>query len=435
MAQKEVAQDQEEDDTKPRENYVGDKPLDYSKWDALEYESDEDDCHPNIEIGTWRRLKERMRREKGIKKKEPHLVDKWNVTTTNKKYTIDPAKPPKTSEEQKQDAVAVSANTDQLDAPSADNKENQTSTDKPTDTTSPPRPQPAVPAASAPSAAPTSSATTQAAPKQPATTVAEPEPPAKPTQAVTQQNEEEDDPYIARSNPQLFLDENLDKLRKFAGIKNDGKADRFLKKNPGLVHEAAEGFLITHAVDRAVEGAQKPELARLSRRCLSIHNLVQSCSQQNVAPELGVERFYAKIESEPRLQESYKKELNKQVQELMERIEIRRLERLAEMQEIPEEYDDEEKAPLGPGGLDPTDVLNSLPKVMQDAFINQDIEGLKLALNQMEQSEAEYHMRRCIDSGLWVQPDDGQPDENDGQEAEVEAQQEAQSEPKQADID
>ena len=92
-----------EESTKQRENYVGKKPLDYSKWDDLDFESDEDDCHPNIEIGTWRRLKERMRAEKGIKKKEPYLVDKWNVTTTNKKYHIDPKKPPKTTEEQQQE--------------------------------------------------------------------------------------------------------------------------------------------------------------------------------------------------------------------------------------------------------------------------------------------------------------------------------------------
>merc|ERR1712130_1091436 len=82
-----------------RENFVGSKPLDYSKFEDLDFESDEDDCHPNIEIGTWRRLKERMRKEKGIKKKEPHLVDKWNVTTTNKNYHIDPSKPPITTKE------------------------------------------------------------------------------------------------------------------------------------------------------------------------------------------------------------------------------------------------------------------------------------------------------------------------------------------------
>merc|ERR1712176_833140 len=96
---------EKEKETIKRENYIGTDRVgqNYAKWDALEYESDEDDCHPNIEIGTWRRLKERMRKEKGIKKKEPILVDKWNTTTTNKKYHIDPTKPPKTTEEQEND--------------------------------------------------------------------------------------------------------------------------------------------------------------------------------------------------------------------------------------------------------------------------------------------------------------------------------------------
>lgn len=235
--------------------------------------------------------------------------------------------------------------------------------------------------------------------------------PEKESQEKKKEKEVDDEPYKARSNPQTFLDENLEKLRKFAKIKKDSKADKFLKKNPELVHEASEGFLITYAVDRAVEGAEKPELARLSRRCLMIHNLVQSCSQQNVSPIIGVERFYAKIASNEQLIESYKVELNKQVKELMERIEVRRIERLAELQDIPDEYDEDEKAPLGPGGLDPTEVLNSLPKEMQDAFINQDVEGLKKALSEMDKDMAEYQMRRCIDAGLWVQPES---DDEDG---------------------
>lgn len=109
-----------DDDVQQRQNYVGKKPLDYSRFEDLDFESDEDDCHPNIEIGTWRRLKERMRKEKGIKKKEPYLVDKWNVTTTNKEYHIDPKKPPKTSEEQKKEKE------EQNEAQSSQNKDIET---------------------------------------------------------------------------------------------------------------------------------------------------------------------------------------------------------------------------------------------------------------------------------------------------------------------
>ena len=57
---------------------------------------------------------------------------------------------------------------------------------------------------------------------------------------------------------------------------------------------------------------------------------------------------------------------------------------------------------LGPGGLDPLEVVESLPKVMRDAFESRDVDNLKQALLSLDPKDAEYHMKRCIDSGLWV---------------------------------
>jgi cell division cycle protein 37 len=56
---------------------------------------------------------------------------------------------------------------------------------------------------------------------------------------------------------------------------------------------------------------------------------------------------------------------------------------------------------LGPGGLDPLEVFESLPESMQEAFESRDTDKLKQALMSMSESEAEYHMKRCVDSGLW----------------------------------
>jgi cell division cycle protein 37 len=38
---------------------------------------------------------------------------------------------------------------------------------------------------------------------------------------------------------------------------------------------------------------------------------------------------------------------------------------------------------------------------MQDAFESRDVEQLKQALMEMDPKDAEYHMKRCVDSGLW----------------------------------
>ncbi len=56
---------------------------------------------------------------------------------------------------------------------------------------------------------------------------------------------------------------------------------------------------------------------------------------------------------------------------------------------------------MGPGGLDPLEVFESLPESMQEAFESREKEKLEAALRAMTPDEAEYHMQRCIDSGLW----------------------------------
>ena len=56
---------------------------------------------------------------------------------------------------------------------------------------------------------------------------------------------------------------------------------------------------------------------------------------------------------------------------------------------------------LGPGGLDPLEVIESLPQSMQDAFESRDTDNLRAALRNMDPKDAEYHMKRCVDSGLW----------------------------------
>ena len=58
---------------------------------------------------------------------------------------------------------------------------------------------------------------------------------------------------------------------------------------------------------------------------------------------------------------------------------------------------------LGPGGLDPVEVFETLPESMQEAFEQKDTQMLQVALEAMEPDEAKRHMDACEASGLWVQ--------------------------------
>ena len=56
---------------------------------------------------------------------------------------------------------------------------------------------------------------------------------------------------------------------------------------------------------------------------------------------------------------------------------------------------------MGPGGLDPAEVFETLPTVLQEAFGERDVDALKRALETLSTDDAQHHMQRCIDSGLW----------------------------------
>jgi len=88
------------------------------------------------------------------------------------------------------------------------------------------------------------------------------------------------------------------------------------------------------------------------------------------------------------------------VEDFIKRIQKRAIEKRKEMDA---EADREPK--IGPGGLDPMDVLNSLPDVLREAFESQDMNQLQAVLASMDPVEAKRHMKRCVDSGLWVPAD------------------------------
>merc|ERR1711920_455226 len=80
----------------------------------------------------------------------------------------------------------------------------------------------------------------------------------------------------------------------------------------------------------------------------------------------------------------------------VKRVEVRAVEKKKEM-----DAEEAQNEP-GPGGLDPMEVLQSLPTEMQAAFRAQDIQRLMCAVESLPEDEAKHHLRRCEESGLWV---------------------------------
>jgi len=281
--------------------------VDYSKWDDIWVESDDDaDCPKNIEKYTWRRLVQRKRREEGNEKKEPELTDAWNSTTVN----------------QVKDGSKIEA----------------------------------------------------------------------------------------KKDPTEYLNKYKTEMDHFGDIEDIKKADGYLIAKPHLVEELTEGYLISKAIDLAIINKKDKNLKRLSERCLQINSIIKASEEAKMPPSESVLIFYKHLKN-PETSKLHYEQIKKQIPEIMERIAVRRKERMKEA----EKKEEEEMAPLGPGGLDPTEVLNSLPKELQECFMSKDIQKLQDVLKRIPPQEAEMHMKRCVDSGLWV-PNNADQEEDEADE-------------------
>lgn len=52
--------------------------------------------------------------------------------------------------------------------------------------------------------------------------------------------------------------------------------------------------------------------------------------------------------------------------------------------------------------MDPLEVFESLPDDLKKCFESQNIELLQETISKMPEEEAKLHMKRCVDSGLWI---------------------------------
>lgn len=210
----------------------------------------------------------------------------------------------------------------------------------------------------------------------------------------------------SEADPDQYLKDFKAKMIHYSEIKDDMKGDAYLLANPKLVSQLCEGFLITRAVDLAEENQNDPRIPTMARRCLQVHNINISAQTAKIPGHMSVPLFFKQLKNDDKRKEYYV-EFEKQLDEIKGRIEIRRKERLEEKRQRAENPEEEampdgmEPAPLGPGGLDPTEVLQSLPENIQQAFISQDKQKLVHALQAMPEAEAQKIIQQCIDSGLW----------------------------------
>jgi len=223
------------------------------------------------------------------------------------------------------------------------------------------------------------------------------------------------------NNDNLTEEEKEEKMRKFIAknealikgygmFRNYDDSRRYMMENPELACEETANYLVIWCINLQME--EKTELmAHVAHQTICVQFILELAKQLERDPRSCISAFFHRIQT---AEAEYKQVFSDELESFKTRIKNRAKEKL---EEAYREIEEEEKAArLGPGGLDPLEVIETLPQVLKDCFESQSIDQLKDVIANMDKEEATYHMKRCVDSGLWV-PEagaskDGVEDEN-----------------------
>eukprot|EP00048_Salpingoeca_helianthica_P002640 m.59136 g.59136 ORF g.59136 m.59136 type:complete len:439 (-) comp12219_c0_seq2:131-1447(-) len=213
------------------------------------------------------------------------------------------------------------------------------------------------------------------------------------------------DPEPIQIDMSEFFEKYKKECRTFGMLSKPDDSQRYLREHPILVCDHLASYLIVWCVDLQVEG-KTDLMERVAHQTIVAQFIMELAKSVKRDPRQCVDGFFHRLKNpEPQYMEAFQDELRA----LKDRIRKRAVERVAEAEAKAKAADDEErKARLGPGGLDPLEVLETLPAEIRDAFENQNTEKLRAAFQALSPKDAEYHFKRVVDSGLWV-PAKGEP--------------------------
>lgn len=191
--------------------------------------------------------------------------------------------------------------------------------------------------------------------------------------------------------------ENHEQEVKCYGMLSDYDDSRdYLRDQPHLVCEDTASYLTMWCVTLQVEG-KTSLMKRVAHQAIVMQYILQLAKQLDRDPRSCVVGFFQRMKTADK---QYTDAFDDELSSFIERVKVRAQIRIEEaMKKVEEE---ERQKRLGPGGLDPVEVMETLPPELRACFEERNIPKLQQVLSAMSKEDAAYHMKRCVDSGLWV---------------------------------
>ncbi|KAH8302078.1 hypothetical protein KR044_002522 [Drosophila immigrans] len=338
--------------------------VDYSKWKNIEISDDEDETHPNIDTPSLFRWRHQARVERMAESEK----EREDIKTKRQSYQARLIDVKERISKKDGDEAALKKELEKIEneGKELDRQENEIlKKDKKTpwnvDTISKPGFE---------------------------KTVINKKAGRKPDENLTEEEREQRLKQFVKDNEKLCKEYGM--LRKYDASK------RFLQSNLHLVCEETANYLVIWSINLEME--EKHELmAHVAHQCICMQYILELAKQLDVDPRACVSSFFQKIEH---CGVEYRQQFESEIEGFKERIQKRAQEKIQEAMAQAEEEERQEN--MGPGGLHPADVFETLPDELKACFESRDIELLQKTIATMPVDEAKYHMKRCVDSGLWV---------------------------------
>lgn len=203
-----------------------------------------------------------------------------------------------------------------------------------------------------------------------------------------------------------FIKKHEKDIKNFGMLRRYDDSKQFLQENSHLVSEHTSNYLVIWCINLELE--EKHELmGHVAHQCICMQYIFELASKLDVDPRSCVKSFFERL---PQADAEYKSQFDSEVDSFRERIRKRAQEKVADA--MAEAEEEERQSRIGPGGLDPVEVFEALPEILQKCFESRNIKLLQETILTLPEEEARYHMKRCIDSGLWL-PEGGKDSAED----------------------
>ncbi|XP_033949333.1 hsp90 co-chaperone Cdc37 isoform X1 [Pseudochaenichthys georgianus] len=211
-----------------------------------------------------------------------------------------------------------------------------------------------------------------------------------------------------------FVEKYAKEIKHFGMLRRWDDSQKYLSDGPHLVCEETANCLVVICIDFQIE--EKPALMeQVAHQAIVMQFILDLARTLKVDARGCFREFFSKITTADK---PYLDAFDQELGLLKDR--IRRCARARVENTVKELEEEERQMRLGPGGLDPLEVYQSLPKEVQKGFDEENIQLLQEAMGKLGVEEGKYHLRRCIDSGLWVPQSGDSDDEEDGEEEDEE---------------